>query len=221
MKTIQHIYFMPGLAADKAIFDYIFLPEDKFKLHFLEWKIPTSNRQSLDSYVKLLVHEIKHPNAVLVGVSFGGIIVQEMQKYYQAKKIIIISSVKHESEFPKRLQVVRKTKTYKLTPISILTNIEKFAIFAVGDFAKKRVELYKKYLSVRNKTYLQWAIYQVLHWKQSLDTKDILHIHGDKDVIFPIQNIKKCILIKGGTHVMIINKAKKISKILEEVLTFE
>jgi len=212
---------MPGLAADKAIFDYIKLPKDKFELHFLEWKIPSHKKQDLDSYIKELVKDIKYPNAVLVGVSFGGIIVQEMRKFYQPKQVIIISSVKHESELPKRLQIARKTKAYKLTPIKILTNIEQFAKYAFGDFAKNRAELYKKYLSVRDKTYLQWAIFNVLHWKQTLPTKDIIHIHGDQDVIFPIKNISNPIVVKGGTHVMILNKAKKISQILQEVITFD
>ena len=212
---------MPGLAADKAIFDYIKLPEDKFEMHFLEWKIPDSKKQSLESYVQNLVKEIEHKNAVLVGVSFGGIIVQEMKKYYKANRVIIISSVKHEKELPSRLKMVKKTKAYKLTPISILTNIEHFAKYAFGKFAKQRAELYKKYLSVRDKTYLQWAIYNVLHWKQTQDYSEVIHIHGDKDVIFPIENIKDCIVIKNGTHVMILNKAKKISQILQEVLIFD
>ncbi len=212
---------MPGLAADKAIFDYIKLPEDKFEMHFLEWKMPDSKKQSLESYVQNLVKEIKHKNAVLVGVSFGGIIVQEMKKYYKANRVIIISSVKHEKELPSRLKMVKKTKAYKLTPISILTNIEHFAKYAFGKFAKQRAELYKKYLSVRDKTYLQWAIYNVLHWKQTQDYSEVIHIHGDKDVIFPIENIKDCIVVKNGTHVMILNKAKKISQILQEVLIFD
>jgi hypothetical protein len=37
--------------------------------------------------------------------------------------------------------------------------------------------------------------------------------------VFPIKNIDNCIRIKGGNHVMIITKGKKISKIIDEVLT--
>lgn len=217
----QHIYFMPGLAADKAIFDYIKLPDAKFEMHFLAWKIPTSKEQSLASYVQDLLKEVKHQNAVLVGVSFGGIIVQEMKKFYNPKQVIIISSVKHEEELPTRLKIIKKTKAYKLAPITVLTNIEHFAKYAFGKFAKQRAELYKKYLSVRDKTYLQWAIYNVLHWQQTQDYSDIIHIHGDKDIVFPIENIKNCVVVKNGTHIMILNKAKKISKILQEVLIFD
>ncbi len=212
---------MPGLAANRAIFDFLELPKDKYECHFLEWKIPQDKRQSLDSYVNEMINKIKHPNAILIGVSFGGVIVQEMRKFYKPKQVIIISSIKHEDELPTRLKIIKNTKTYKLTPITALTNIEKYAKYAFGDFAKQRAELYKKYLSVRDKTYLQWAIYSVLHWKQTLPYNDIIHIHGDKDVIFPVKNLSNFIPIKNGTHIMIINKAKKISKILQEVITFD
>ncbi len=211
---------MPGLAASSAIFEYLDLPKDSYQIHYLEWLIPKTKNESLDDYVKRLCLDVKD-NAVLIGVSFGGIIVQEMRKYIHPKQVIIISSVKHESELPKRLQVIRNTKAYKLTPIPVLTNIEHFAKYAFGDFAKKRAELYKKYLSVRDKTYLTWAIYNVLHWKQTLDADKIIHIHGDSDKIFPLKNISNAIVVENGTHVMILNKAKKISKILQEVITFD
>ena len=49
--------------------------------------------------------------------------------------------------------------------------------------------------------------------------KNIVHIHGTKDNVFPLKHIKNAIEIKGGTHIMILTKAKKISKIIDEVLT--
>jgi esterase/lipase len=38
--------------------------------------------------------ENQKENPVLIGVSFGGILVQEMAKHIDARKVIIISSVK-------------------------------------------------------------------------------------------------------------------------------
>ena len=48
----------------------------------------------------------------------------------------------------------------------------------------------------------------------------LIHIHGEKDEVFPSKHIKNSIEIKNGTHVMILNKAKTISKILEKECTF-
>lgn len=218
MKTSKtHIYFVPGLAASSKIFEYIKLP-DTFELHYLEWLIPLSDKESIENYASRMAQLVTAENVVLVGVSFGGIMVQEMSKHVNTQKVIIISSVKSIYEFPKRLRLIQKTKAFKLFPTKAIANIEEFSIYAFGDFAKKRVKLYKEYLSVRNEKYLTWAIYNVLHWQQTIPLENIIHIHGVEDGIFPIKHIENCIPIDKGTHVMILNKAKSISKIITESL---
>jgi len=214
------IYFVPGLGASTSIFEYLELPEDVFEIHYLDWLIPNSQNENLSEYAKRMCDRITHKNPVLIGVSFGGVMVQEMSKIIETKKTIIISSIKSQHEIPKRLKFAKATKAYKLFPIKSITNIEEYSKFAFGDFAKKRVELYKKYMSMRDEIYLPWAIYNVLHWQQEKPQDNIVHIHGNSDAVFPVKYIKNCITIEGGTHVMILNKAKKISKLLIEVIPY-
>lgn len=214
------IYFVPGLAAGPEIFENLNLPEDKYELHYLEWKTPLALEETIANYAMRMSDDVKDKNPVLVGVSFGGIMVQEMSKYIEAKKIIIISSVKHHNELPKRFQMVKFTKAYKVFPTKVVSNFEDYAQYFLGKSLKKRADIYKKYLSVRNQLYLNWSIRNVIKWEQNLATENIVHIHGVKDKVFPIKNIKNCIKIEGANHVMIITKAKKISKIIDEVLTF-
>jgi len=216
--TKTHIYFVPGLAASSKIFEFLHFPNDNFELHFLDWILPISEKESISDYAKRMADFVKEENPVLVGVSYGGIIVQEMSKHIHTKKVIIVSSIKSNKELPKRLKIIQKTKIYKLFPTYAIENIEGFFKYAFGDFAKKRVKLYKEYLSVRDDNYLKWAIYNVLHWEQKKPLDSIVHIHGSKDTIFPIKHIKNCIPIENGTHVMIINRAKKISTIIMDSL---
>lgn len=211
-----HLYFVPGLAANIKIFERISLPEEHFELHFLDWILPTSIDESIQDYAQRLCAKIQHKNPILIGVSFGGIIVQEMSKIMNCKKVIIISSVKNNKEFPKRFKLAQITKAYKLFPSKVIANIESYERYFFNDYLKKRAELYKIYLSVRDKKYLQWAIYNVLHWRQEESISGIIHIHGKKDEVFPIKYIKKAIEIENGTHVMILNKAKTISEILKK-----
>lgn len=213
-----HIYFVPGLAASSKIFEYLQFPEDKFELHFFEWLLPISENEPLEAYALRMAQLVKEKNPVLVGVSFGGIIVQEMSKHLHPKKVIVISSIKSNKELPKRLKVIQKTKIYKLFPAHAIKNIEGFFKYAFGDYAKKRVKIYKEYLSVRDETYLKWAIYNVLHWNQKKPIENLIHIHGFDDEIFPIKHIKNCITINRGTHIMILQKAKKISEIIIDSL---
>ncbi len=216
MKT--HIYFVPGLAACSKIYEYIDLPKEKYELHFIEWLIPNSVKEPLVDYAKRMCEIITEENFVLVGVSFGGIVVQEMSKIIHPKKTIIISSVKNSSEIPKRLKITKFTKAYKFLPYKKVARNEGIVGFVFEKMSKKRSERYKQFLSVRDEVYLEWSIYNVLNWNQKETLPNVFHIHGTADGIFPIKHIKDCIVIEDGAHVMIINKAKKVSEVITGIL---
>lgn len=212
-----HVYFMPGMAAGKEIFKKIRLDKERYEIHLLEWLIPEKN-ESISDYTKRLAKSITAPNPVLVGVSFGGVIVQEMADFIDFKKLIIISSVKSQNELPRRFMLAKTTKAYKLVPTQLASNVDDFTQFAIGPKSKKRLKLYNEYLSVRDKTYLDWAIENMVNWKRKKVDSRVFHIHGDQDMVFPIRYIKDAIVIEGGTHVMILNKASKISELLENII---
>jgi len=211
------VYFMPGLAASSKIFERIHLPEEQFEVHLLEWFLPRHS-ESLESYAKRMAAEIKHDDAVLIGVSFGGILVQEISKIKPVRKTIIISSVKCKDEFPMRMKLIKNTRAYKLIPTSIFSNVEFLLKYGPGEKVKERLELYKMYLSVNDKVYLDWAIKHVLIWNRKKIDEKVIHIHGDHDDVFPIKNIKNCIVVKGGTHAMILFKYKWMNENLPRII---
>ena len=96
MEDKIHIYFMPGLAASSKIFEYIRVADDKFVLHHLEWLEPDNEKETLAHYAEKYVKMITHKRPVLIGVSFGGILVQEIGRLMEVHKLIIISSLKNE-----------------------------------------------------------------------------------------------------------------------------
>jgi pimeloyl-ACP methyl ester carboxylesterase len=211
------VYFMPGLAASTAIFERIALPEDAFEVYLLEWEIPLDG-ESLPDYAKRITRNIKHENPVLIGVSFGGILVQEMAKHIEARKVIIISSVKSNAEFPRRMKIAKTTKAYKLIPMRLILNVESLAKFSFGEKINKRLKLYEKFLSVRDIRYLDWAVEQVILWDRTKIDDNVIHIHGDQDEVFPIKYIANCKVVKGGTHIMILNKYKWLNENLPKII---
>lgn len=217
MAKKHHLYFVPGLAANTKIFEYLTFNDDLYEVHYLDWIMPLSVKESIESYAKRMCEAITHEFPILIGVSFGGVMVQEMSKLIACEKTIIISSIKCNKELPNRLKLAQKTKAYKLFPTKIIENIENYEHLFLGEYLKKRAGLYKMYLSVRDANYLEWAIENVLNWKQSEALKGIIHIHGNKDEIFPSKHIKNYIEVNNGTHIMILNKAKIISKLIEEI----
>ena len=199
------VYFMPGLAASALIFERIQLPEADCEIHLLEWEIPRAD-ESLAEYAKRIAEKIKLENPVLIGVSFGGILVQEMAKHLNTRKVIIISSVKSNFEFPRRMKIAKTTKAYKLIPMSLILNLENLAKFSFGAKINHRLKLYRKFLSVRDIGYLEWAVEKVILWDRAVPDESVVHIHGDMDDVFPIKYIQGCTVVKGGSHIMILNK---------------
>jgi len=217
MSNTIHVYFVPGMAANPSIYKNIKLPKEKFTTHLIEWFVPDKG-MSLSDYAKKMCKNIEHTNSVLVGVSFGGIMVQEMAKHISTKKIVIVSSVKTKSELPKRMLFSKYTKAHKLLPTGLVNNVELLAKYAFGDAAVKRIELYEEYLSVRDKYYIDWALDKIINWDQTSYFDNLVHIHGDKDPVFPIKHINNCITVKNGTHIMVINRFRWFNEHLPRII---
>lgn len=211
------VYFVPGLAASPLIFERINLPEKEFICKIIEWKMP-KNKETIQEYAKRMASDVTEEDVVLIGVSFGGVMVQEMARFLKVKKLIIISSVKNNKEFPRRMKIAKTTKAYKLIPTQLFENIEALSKFSFGSIIKQRIKLYEKFLSVRSKEYLDWAIEAIILWDRDYTDPKVIHIHGDDDEVFPIKYISNPIVIKGGTHIMILNKYKWLNENLPKII---
>ena len=55
-------------------------------------------------------------------------------------------------------------------------------------------------------------------WDRVIEIKDVIHIHGDKDPVFPIDKIDNCIVVPGGTHIMLIVKFKWLNENLPKIM---
>ena len=111
-------------------------------------------------------------------------------KILKFKKVFIISSIKSNKELSNSMKFAKKTKSYKLLPLTWLNDFESLLAFVLGPKIKRKVNLYRKYLSVRDENYLKWAIEELINWKQNKPIKDVIHIHGTYDLVFPILNLK-------------------------------
>jgi len=211
------VNMMPGMAANPSIFEHIKLDSSRFETHWLSWQIPIEG-ESIKNYAHRMLTHIKHEKPILIGVSFGGVLVQEIAKLIEVERLIIISSVKQSSEIPKHMKLARETGIYKYLPFGLLNYINEIEKLPVGNTIRKRLKLYKQYLSVNDKVYLDWAVKEMVCWNQTEPMRNIIHIHGDFDKVFPIKNIKRCIVVKDGTHIMILNRFRWFNEHLPELI---
>ncbi|MGB2244997.1 MAG: alpha/beta fold hydrolase [Flavobacteriaceae bacterium] len=213
------VYLMPGMAASPKIFEFIRLPE-KFELIPLSWMPPLAG-ETLSHYALRMSKRISDPNPVLLGVSFGGILVQEIAKHIPVHKVIVVSSAKSNKELSNSMKIAKTTGAHKLLPTQWIKNLESLSLFVFGPSIKSKVEAYQKYLSERDPAYLDWSINAIVNWNQSEPDSDIIHIHGDKDSVFPIKNIDKRVnfySIENATHAMILTHHKWFNKNLPNII---
>ena len=53
-----------------------------------------------------------------------------------------------------------------------------------------------------------------MNWKNESYPKNLYHIHGNADKIFPIKNIRNATEIPNGGHFMIVNKASQVEQLI-------
>jgi pimeloyl-ACP methyl ester carboxylesterase len=208
-------YFISGLGADERVFQFLDLPG--IEKIYIKW-IDPEEQESLASYANRLTAQIDlTQEVILVGISFGGIVAQEIAKIKACKKIILISSIKSPQELSWQLSLVSFCRVYRLFPAKVL----KWSNALTADYyfsttSKTESKLLHQIIKETDDRFMIWAIDRLMTWKNPNPQADIIHIHGTADRIFPISPIKSCIKVQGGGHFMVVNKSVELSKIIME-----
>ena len=207
------IYLISGLGADERVFQSLDLSE--YDKKFIRWLDPKKG-ESLTSYCHRLTLQIApDQEVILVGVSFGGIIAQEIAKLVSCKLVIIISSIKSINEFSWTLKLARATQIHRVIPSAILLWANKLtADYYFGVRSEHESRLLQQIIDDTNPKFLRWAIHQIMNWKQQYYLENLVHIHGSADRIFPIKKILNAIEIPNGGHFMIVSEASKIEQLI-------
>jgi pimeloyl-ACP methyl ester carboxylesterase len=209
------IYCISGMGADEKAF--INLQVNGYELKFIPWIRPHKNER-IEHYAERMAKYIKHDSPILLGLSFGGMVSIEIAKQMPVKKIFIVSSIKSYSELPGWMKVAATLKLHKLLPTRSYKIMDKIDNRRLGVSNKEERDMVNAYRKNADPDHINWSIHQVMNWKNNWQPDNIIHIHGDKDKIFPIKKIKPTHVIKDGTHMMIYNRAKDVSAFIEREL---
>lgn len=210
---MRKVYYISGLGADERVFTNLKL--ENAECTYIKWEQP-KYRESIQDYAKRLITQIDlNKKVTLVGVSFGGIVAQEIAQHIAVEKIYIISSVKSEKEYSNELKLVRLTKIHKIVPSFLLKKMN----LITGDYyfsikSKEESKLLKSIIHDTDNNFLVWAINEIMKWKKQETKVELIHIHGDDDKIFTKRKVNNVIWVKGGGHFMVLNKAEEISEII-------
>ncbi len=210
-KSKISVYCLPGMCASPAIYERIQWPSH-WEVHFLSWHMP-KEKESLSSYVSSLSQEIKADNPILVGVSLGGVMAQEIAQIKNVQKLILISTVTHSNQKSRFQKFCSYIPLHKFILKPYVWFINRMVAKPIGIFFKRTVPLINTYLPYRDFRYVNWAVNTFIDWKSKPNTIPTLHLHGTRDQFFPIKRMgENCIAVQDGTHSMILTKSSTISK---------
>lgn len=214
------LYIFSGLATDERIFKNIHFPES-VEVNFIAWKIPF-RKETLEEYIERLSIEIDRSKPIiLLGLSFGGLVVQEIAKKINPLGTIIISSITSSKDLPSYFRHVGNLKANRIIPFGLLKFPNFGANWIFGAKSKDDKKMLAGIIKDADVTLLKWSVEQILNWKSKGEPKNLFHIHGDNDKLLPLKKNNTDVIIKGGGHLMIYNKAKEIERILADILSRE
>jgi pimeloyl-ACP methyl ester carboxylesterase len=176
---------MPGLGLDEQIFANISLRTGR--LCRMYWLEPQPN-EALAAYAGRLAAQVENTGRprVLVGHSFGGIMVQELQRIVKAEKLVLISTITSPQEMPFNLCLLKYTKLHYLIHTSLLNHSLWFWGPGHGYDTEKLRGIFKSSAGRLSSRYFRWAVDKVVNWQAASPDCPILRIHGSRDRTFPI-----------------------------------
>lgn len=212
---IKKLYLISGLGADHRAFVNLKIPGVSTQV--IEWISPDPE-ESIQAYVARLRPQIDTEQEVcLLGVSFGGIIAQELSKVIPCQQVIIVSSVQSHEEYSPLLRIARRIRMDKIIPGRFLKFLGKLLgpfFFSVETANEKK--LLKAIMQDTEIPFLKWAIDQIMIWRGT-HVSGTLHIHGTSDRIFPGKYLRNFHPIDQGGHFMIYNKAEEVVKLIQSI----
>lgn len=209
------IYVVSGLGADFKVLEKIRF-SDHHEIVFIDWLIPQPNEQFSDYVLRMSEKVNVEEPFYLLGYSFGGIMVQEINKLKPAQKVVILGSIKSDKEKSKLIRTGEITKIPRILPLGLFNDKAANVYTVVRKLFDPKNPKLLQYFKVRDPYYLKWSVEKISDWKFE-ENPEVIQILGDRDIVFPIKNSKPNYIIKGGTHLFPATKFKEVSEILREV----
>jgi len=205
------IYGISGLGADERVFQYLSLNCEFIPV---AWITPFKN-EPIEKYSLRLAEVIDTDEDFgILGVSFGGLIAVEISKKLKPKITILISSAETKKDLRWIYSAFGKAGIINLIPEKLFNLPRKFAYWLFGT---KKKELLENILDDSDLKFTKWAIKELINWNNTYSINNCLKIGGTKDKLIPPNRNSNAVLIVGGEHFMIVDRANEISEIINKL----
>jgi pimeloyl-ACP methyl ester carboxylesterase len=208
-------YLIPGLGADERVFRRLRLTGS---VHVLDWLPPQSPTEPLAHYAARLAEAVPTAEPCwLVGVSFGGLLAQEIAQLRPLARVILISSLGSPLELPPLLRLAGAVGLHRLVPFSLLKWLPRLAQWFFGARGGTEYRLLRQILADTDPSFARWATAQLLSWRGP--GLPAARIHGTRDRLLPARGATIEYWVPGAGHFLIVSHAAQVSQFLHKLAT--
>ena len=211
----MNIYLLPGMAADRWLFDPITL--ELGEKHFISWTYIDDVR-TLREYAEVLCSRITTENNVYIGSSMGGMVATEMAHILPPKKLILLSAPASRAEFPRSLNVAAKTKIGQLFSPEAMARVKRIADSFMGFKNTADRLLFYETLEQQGPRFLHFAVNAILAWDRKDRYANYIQIVGAQDRLFKARKMVNPTVIQGAGHFMTREQPHVLSDLINQEL---
>jgi pimeloyl-ACP methyl ester carboxylesterase len=211
------LVFIPGLGADSRLF----LHQQKvFKNSLAPPWLPPRKGESLARYARCWAKDLKlKPGCGLVGVSFGGMVAQEMAQWVSPKAVILIGSRNSPTAIPFHLKWAGSLPTWPRLSKSLCRIFPNTSGYFLGAKTPSQRDLLIRMFLETPDNFAKWTVEAIREWEgREPEGKGVHHIHGEKDHLIPLKRVKPDRVVRGGGHLINLTHPKEVNGFIWECL---
>lgn len=214
------IFFISGLGANELAFSKIGALD--YEKIMVKW-IPNVKNETLKAYAVRLVNQYKiNDNDIVAGLSFGGLLAQEISNITGLQKVILISSFRDKNDLKFPVRQAFNTGLYRLLPPIRVPYIDTMVANVLNSGKAESKAVLKEMIRTTDYRLMKWSLEQIANTGSNTNKSVVLHnIIGDCDRIVNLWRNDTTYVIKGGSHFMVYDRAEEISGIIRQILKNE
>lgn len=210
------VYFIPGLGADERLFSNLHLTG--IEERYLNW-IDPEGCKTLADYAQRYVPMIDTSESFyILGMSMGGMMAIELQKLVEPEKMILVSTVKTRHEISPQLRAVARMKLDMLFSGSVIQNLSGLIDMVVPWQTQTQRKLFLDMLHNCTPEFLEFAIHACINWDNEIKPHNYVHLHGNRDPLFPGKRAQDAEIVEGGNHFMIYEMGEELTRRIQHHL---
>ncbi|QNR25648.1 alpha/beta hydrolase [Croceimicrobium hydrocarbonivorans] len=208
------IYLISGLGADERVFK-------RLKLDFPSIPIPwiaPQKKEGLSDYAKRLSETIDPSEPfILIGLSLGGMIAVEMNRYLKPLATISISSIVCSEDLPGYFRILLRSGLVPYLPNWGFQHFPSSIMAFI--FGSSEQKLLRAIIREGDPAFIKWALEALGKWENQMIPKRLVQIHGKQDRVLAFKQRSQAPKLLNGGHLIVYDQANAVSDCIRQSLT--